>query len=249
MVVANLLELCGSRGLTPRAERVVAMWVHEIATIVAIVSGATAGVASIDCFAQACDDVGFSLGYCAVGGGELRDVAERQCVGRDFGLEVVTKTTHVGRVDNCLPSFSEAEIHPAQHVWDGILLVVSCFVLGNAHEILSELIIKRKLFVDDLTDLVLAVCWDIVVTSVVSEEDISESCNCRQLYVWVLPFDLHLLVIQGQVQVIGRLCGAITEKELLEVGCHVANGQELVVDDGPGLTHFDCVSESLSILE
>ena len=195
MVVANSPELCGSRGLTPRAERVVAMWVHKIATIVTIVSNATAGVASFNCFAQAWEDVGFLLGYCTVGGGELRDVARRQCVGRDFGLEVVTKTTHVGRVDNCLPSSTEAEIHSAQHVWDGILLVISCFVLCNLHEILSELIIKRELFVDDLTDLVLAVCRDIVVPSVVSEEDISESCNCRQLYVWVLPFDLHLPVL------------------------------------------------------
>ena len=172
-----------------------------------------------------------------------------QCVERDFGLEVVTKTTHVGRVDNCLPSFTEAEIHPVQHFWDGILLVISCFVLFNVYEISSELIIKRELLVDDLADLVLAVGRDIVVTSVVSEEDISESCNCRQLYVWVLPFDLHLPVFQGQVQVIGRLCGTIAEETLLEVGCHVANGQEFVVDDGPGLTHFDCVSESLSILK
>ena len=84
---------------------------------------------------------------------------------------------------------------------DGILLVVSCFVLCNVHEILSELIIKRELFVVDLTDFVLAVCRDIVVTSVVSEEDISESCNCRQPYFWVLPFDLHLPIFQGKVQV------------------------------------------------
>ena len=75
MVVAKSPELCGSRGLTPRAERVVAMRVHKIVTIVTIVSGATAGMASIDCFAQAWEDVGFTLGYCAVEGGELRDVA------------------------------------------------------------------------------------------------------------------------------------------------------------------------------
>ena len=191
MVVANSPELCGSRGLTPRAECVVAMWVHEIATIVAIVSGATAGVASINCFAQAWEGVRFSLGYCAVGGGELCDIADRQCVGRDFGLKVVTQTTHVGRVDNCLPSFTKEEIHSAQHV--------SCFVLCNVHEILSELIIKRELFVDDLTDLLLAVCRDVVVSSVISEEDVSESCNCRQLYFWALPLDLHLPVFQGVV--------------------------------------------------
>ena len=137
--------------MTPRAARVVAMRVHEIATIVAVVAGATAGVASIDCFTQPWEDVGFAFGYCAVGGGELRGVAGRQCVGGDFGLEVVTKTTHVGRVDNCLPSFTEAEIHSAQHVRDGILVVVSCFVLCNAHKIFSELIIKRELFVDDVT--------------------------------------------------------------------------------------------------
>ena len=214
--MTNSPELCGSRGLTPRAECVVAMRVHEIVTIVTIVFGATAGMASIDCFAQTWEDVGFSLGYCAVGGGELRDVAERQCVGRDFCLEVVTKTTHVGRVDYCLPSFSEAEIRSAQHVRDGILLVVSCLVLCNVHEILSELIIKRELFVEDLTDLVLAVCRNIVVISVVSQEDISESCNCGKLYVWVLPFDLHLPVFQGKVQVIGRLRGAITEEIKIE---------------------------------
>ena len=142
MVVVNSLQLCGSRGLTPRTERVVAVWVHELATIVTIVSGATAGVASVNCLAQAWEDVGFAFGYCAVGGGELRDVAGRQCVGRDFCLEVVMKTTHVGRVDNYLTSFTEAEIHAAQHVRDGILLVVSCFVLCNVHEIFSELIIS-----------------------------------------------------------------------------------------------------------
>ena len=212
MVLANSLEFCGHCGLTPSAARVVAMRVHEIATIVAIVSGATAGVASIDCFAQAWEDVGSSFGYCAVGGGELSDVAGRRCVGSDFCLEVITKTTHVGRVDNCLPSITKAEIHSAQHVWDGILLVVSCLVLCNVHEIFSVVIIKRELFVDDLTDLVLAVCRDIVVTSVVSEVDVSESYNCRQLYVWVLPFDFHLPVFQGKVQVIGRLRGAINEE-------------------------------------
>ena len=57
------------------------------------------------------------------------------------------------------------------------------------------------------------------------------------------------MLFRSKVQVIGRLCGAITEEEFLEIGCHVANGQEFVVDDGPGLTHFDCVSESLSILK
>ena len=249
MVVTNSSELCGNRGLIPCAERVVAMRAHEIATIITIVAGATAGVASIDCFAHALEDVGFAFGYGAVGSGELCDVAGRQVVGCYFGLEVVAKTTHVGRVDNCLSSFTEAEIHSAQHVWDCIPLVVSCFVLCNVHEILSELNIKRELFVDDLTDLVLAVCRDIVVTPVVSEEDIAETCNRRQLYIWILPFDFHLPVFQGEVQVIGRLCGAITEPEFLEIGGHVANGQEFVVDDGPGLTHFDSVSESLSILK
>ena len=96
--------------------RVVALRVHEIATIVAVVAGATAGVVIIDCFAQTWVGVGFAFGYRAVRGGELRGVAGRQCVGSDFGLEIITKTTHVGSVDNCLPSFTEAEIHSAQHV-------------------------------------------------------------------------------------------------------------------------------------
>ena len=76
--MANFPELCGHCGLAPRAVRVVAMRVHEVATIVAIVSCTTAGVASIDCFAQPWVGVGFAFGYRAVGGGELRDVAGRQ---------------------------------------------------------------------------------------------------------------------------------------------------------------------------
>ena len=76
--MVNSPELCGHRGLAPRAARVVAMRVHEVATIVAIVSLATAGVAIIDCFAQTWVGVGFAFGYRAVGGGELRDVAGRQ---------------------------------------------------------------------------------------------------------------------------------------------------------------------------
>ena len=66
MFVANAPELCGQRGLTPRGIRVVAMRVHEIATIVAVVAGATAGVASIDRFAQPWEGVGFAFGYRAV---------------------------------------------------------------------------------------------------------------------------------------------------------------------------------------
>ena len=85
-----------------------------------------------------------------------------------------------------MPSFTEAEIHSAQHVRDGILLVVSSFVLCYVHEILSELIIKRELFVDDLTDLMLAVCRDIVVTSVVSEEAIAANSTfgfCHLIFI------------------------------------------------------------------
>ena len=48
LIVANFPELCGHCGLAPHAICVVAMRVHEVATIVAIVSCTTAGVASVD---------------------------------------------------------------------------------------------------------------------------------------------------------------------------------------------------------